>query len=346
MKKLLFLLLVPLMLWNCGDDDPIPLPNTPIPIQEGAGFFIINEGNFNAGNASLDYYRFADDTLFSGLFEEQNGQLIGDRLQSVNLWNDELFLVVNNSQKVLVISKEDLRLEKTIQPFTSPRYLSPLPSGEAYLSDQISGYIHRVDMNTHQKLPDSIQVSGWTEEMVRVNEEVFVANRFSTLIYVIDTLSHQLSDSLTVDFDPASMTIDKNGKLWVLCAGDEFSQTPGAIIRIDPASRQIEERFELPDYKSGLTPKIRMNPERDVLYFLREDIFKMGIGDGWLPPSPIIPSDSRTLYSLGIHPVTGEVYTSDAGDFAQRGTVYRYTEDGTEIQSFTAGVIPNGFLFY
>lgn len=346
MKNLLFLLSLSLFVWSCTDDDPLLPTNTPVPIQPGDGLFILNEGGFNAGNASLDFLRLADDRLFSGLYESENDQPIGDVLQSAVIWKDQIYLVVNNSQKIIGLDVEDLAQETEIAPFTSPRFLHPLPSGIAYVTDLFSNYIHRVDLNTGLMPGDPIQVNGWTEEMVRIEGEVFVASRFSNTIYIIDTLTHQLSDSIAVDFDPASLAVDKNSKLWALCTGDEFSLSPGALLRIDPTSREIEVRHELPDYNTGITPKVRLNPDRDILYYLKEDIFKMGIDDAALPASPLIPSDGRTLYALEIHPLTGSIFTSDAVDFVQRGMVYRYTADGTQVQSFTAGVNPNGFVFY
>ncbi|MBK6902879.1 MAG: hypothetical protein IPH04_08720 [Saprospirales bacterium] len=213
------------------------------------------------------------------------------------------------------------------------------------MSDLFSNFIYRVDLANLQKI-DSIAAGGWTEEMVRIGGEIFVANRFTKNIYVIDTLSNQMVDTLEVGFDPASMAVDINGKLWVLCSGDSFGPDLGGIWRLDPATRQVEAQFGFTDFDTGTAPKIRTNSVGNVLYFLKKDIFKMGIEDGALPSNPIVSSGGRTLYALEIHPITSEIFTSDAVDFAQRGTVYLYSHDGVEIQSMEAGVAPNGFLFY
>ena len=347
MKNWLPLLFLAFFGSACSDDEPLPPVNSPVPIQQGAGVFILNEGGFNAGNASIDYFRYDDNRLFSGLYESQNDhQLIGDVLQSMTVWKDQAYLVVNNSQKVLAVNVEDFMETAAIAPFTSPRYLLPLPSGKAYLSDLFSNFIYLVDLNTQQKVMDSIQVNGWTEEMVRIDGEVFVANRFTDRIYIIDTLANQWNDVVTVGFDPASMVADKNGKLWVLCTGDASSSSPGGLLRIDPQTRQVEQQLDFPDYNTGISPRIRVNESGDVLYFLKEDIYRMSIEDLSLPATPHIAANGRTFYSLEINPATGELFTSDATDFTQRGTVYWYAPDGTEIRSFKAGVSPNGFVFY
>ena len=345
MKKLLPILFLSLLWWNCADDEPTLPDTSPVPIEQGAGVYILNEGGFNAGNASIDYFRYADNRLFSELYAQQNNLPLGDVLQSMTIWKNQAFIVVNNSQKIVSVHPDDFIRTSTIAPFTSPRFLLPLPSGKAYVTDLFSNFIYLVDLNTQQKLQDSIQVSGWTEEMVRIGGEVFVANRFSNNIYIIDTLTNGV-DQMPVDFDPTSLVIDKNGKLWTLCTGDESSSLPGGILRIDPETRQVEERFEFPDYNTGVAAKIRINDTGDMLYFLKEDIYQMGIDALALPAAPLIEANGRTLYALEIQPSTDEVFTSDAGDFLQRGTVYRYTPDGTELQSFKAGVNPNGFVFF
>ncbi len=346
MKPIFFLLFALLSLAACKhEDDEMPPDTSLVPIERGEGVFILNEGAFNAGNASVDFFRYPDNRQFSNIYETQNGQALGDVLQSMTLFGDRAFLVVNNSQKIVVVDPADFKGTTSIGPFPSPRYLLPLPSGKAYLSDLFSNFIYRVDLANLQKI-DSIAAGGWTEEMVRIGGEIFVANRFTKNIYVIDTLSNQMVDTLEVGFDPASMAVDINGKLWVLCSGDSFGPELGGIWRLDPATRQVEAQFGFTDFDTGTAPKIRTNSVGNVLYFLKKDIFKMGIEDGALPSNPIVSSGGRTLYALEIHPITSEIFTSDAVDFAQRGTVYLYSHDGVEIQSMEAGVAPNGFLFY
>lgn len=330
---------------GCVKDDPDP-QDGPFPIEAGEGVFILNEGGFNAGNASVDYFRFADDSLFSGLYQTQNGQPLGDVLQSMAFWGGNAFLVVNNSQKIIGVNPENLNQTSAIGPFVSPRYLLPLPSGKAYLTDLFSNYIHIVDLRSGQKTGDSIQVNGWTEEMLRVGREVFVVNRFTNDILVIDTLTRQLTGKVDVGFDPTSLVQDKNGKLWTLCSGSETLVEKGGLWRIDPASKTVEAFFEFSDFNLGIAPRLRIDGSGEVIYFLKNDIYKMSINDLSLPAAPLVANGGRNLYSLDIHPLTGEVFTSDALDFSQQGTIYRYTSDGEEIRSFKAGVNPNGFVFY
>jgi hypothetical protein len=59
----------------------------------------------------------------------------------------------------------------------------------------------------------------------------------------------------------------------------------------------------------------------------------------------MIDADERLLYSLGVDPVSGDIYLSDAIDYIQAGLVFRYNRYGTLLDSFTAGIIPGSFCF-
>lgn len=326
------------------EKEPLPADEL-FPIQQGEGFFILNEGKFNAGNASVDYFRYSDNKVFYDLYGTQNEAVLGDVLQSMTLANGQLFLVVNNSQKIEVVEPDSFLRKASIGPFPSPRNLLVINPQKAYLTDLFANHIYVVDPVNMQKL-DSIPAGGWTEELVQAGGEVFVANRFTRNIYVVNTISDNLTDTIEVGFDPASMAVDKNGKIWAICSGDAAAPDPGGLWRIDPVSRQVEAHFEFSDFNTGIAPKIRFNGAGDTFHYLKNDIFKMSVDDTELPPYPVISATGRTLYSLEVHPLSGEVFTSDAVDFAQRGTVYRYSPNGNEIMFFKAGVNPNGFVFY
>ena len=64
-----------------------------------------------------------------------------------------------------------------------------------------------------------------------------------------------------------------------------------------------------------------------------------------LPAKSFISLQSVLLYGLGIDPVNGNIYVGDALDYQQSGTITRFTESGTPIDTFKAGIIPGRFCF-
>jgi len=52
---------------------------------------------------------------------------------------------------------------------------------------------------------------------------------------------------------------------------------------------------------------------------------------------------NRSFYGLGFN--DGYIYGTDAVDFTQSGWSYKYTADGSIIDSVQVGIIPGGYCF-
>ena len=98
-------------------------PELPAIINPKGGIFILNEGTFQFGNATLDYYDFQDKVLYNNAYETRNGKKLGDVLQSLTRYGNTGYLVVNNSQKIELIDMHTLQSKGQITGFVSPRYM-------------------------------------------------------------------------------------------------------------------------------------------------------------------------------------------------------------------------------
>lgn len=318
--------------FSCQDDDQ------PVPMLPGeSGVYISNEGGFGFGNASLSWYDRDSGLVRADRFEEVNGTGIGDVLQSLAVAGDTAFLAVNNSNKIEVVSWPGLERLYTIQPLVSPRYFLPIGNGKALVSDLYANGIQVVDYRTGA-LEEFIPVSGWTEEMVWWGDRVAVAVKGTNRVYLIDPLSRAVADSLETAPDPSALAVDVEGSLWVLSAeGSALSLFPQGASEPDTV-------YFLQSSSASLYPRLALSPERDTLYCLFGDLYRVAVGEGDL--QTFIPADGRNLYGLGVDPLTSEAYLCDAVDYQQRGWVYRYSPSGILIDSFLAGVIPNGVYFW
>jgi len=77
-----------------------------------------------------------------------------------------------------------------------------------------------------------------------------------------------------------------------------------------------------------------------MLYYINGDIWKMSIDAEILPETSFIPAGGRFFYSLGVDPVTSEIYVGDAVDFVQPGIVYRFHPSGEVTDTIRVGVNP------
>ena len=334
----------------CQEDDPGPEDPAPS-IQKAEGFFIVNEGTFNFGNASISYYRFETEEVTPGVFKSANGHTPGDVLQDMYVHEGKGYLVLNNSGFVEVVDIETFVSEGIISPLESPRNFLPVSEDKAYVSDLYANSIQIVDMPSRE-VAGSIAMPFWTEQMAVADQKVFVSSPWDVRldphdhIYIVDPENDLLQDSIQVGVDPTALVLDGETKLWVFCRGSEEQEAPAALVCVNTQTMEVERSLTFEDYDLGFATRLAINASGDTLYFLKNDVFAFPLSDSSLPENPIIPSDGRNLYALGVNPVNGDVLIGDAIDYAQQGKVYLYDSQGELKQVIDAGVIPSRFVFY
>ncbi len=315
---------------------------TPITTISGKGVYITNEGGFTYNNASVSFFDSKTGVVVQDIYKKVNQIPLGDVCQSMTMFNTKTYIVVNNSSKVEVVNMQDFLRTSTITGFTSPRYLLPVSNNKAYVTDLYANAITIVDLSSNS-ISGNIPIKKGTEQLTIIYGHVFVTHLFSNQLYVINAQQDVVEDSITVGYGASSLQQDKNGKLWVLCSGDSLQHLSSALYKINPITKVIEHSFIFSG--NNLAWRLTMNGNKDTLYFLNKDVYRMSITDMQLPPTPFIAAGNRMLYGLGVEPSSGDVYVSDAIDYAQRGKVFRYQNDGMLIQSFLAGIIPGDFYF-
>ena len=305
--------------------------------------FITSEGNYGFGNAKVSYYNFSDGNVTADVFQPKNNRPLGDVCQSMAIANGKGYIVVNNSGKVEVVNTGTFASEATITGFTSPRCLLAVSAAKAYVSDLYANAVSIVDLNTNH-ITGSIPCSGWTEQMLQSGANVYVAGHTTGKVYVINSLTDQLTDSIAVAKGAGSLAFDSAGKLWVLCGGETSSGTAGGLYRISTAGNSVEQMW--PVAATDGPVRLQTNAEKDTLFYLDNGVFKMWTGAAALPGSAFIAQGSRNFYALGINPHSRQVYVGDAIDYTQAGKVYIYSSSGIQQSYFSAGTIPGSFTLY
>ena len=152
-------------------------------LTDGHGLFIINEGNFQYGNASLCYYDPATKEVQTEVFLRANGFKLGDVAQSMTVRDGRGWIVVNNSHVIFAIDADNCRETGRIEGFTSPRYIHFVSDDKAYVSQIWDNRIAIVDPRRYEitgyiEVPDMAMASGSTEQMVQIGQYVY-CNCFS-----------------------------------------------------------------------------------------------------------------------------------------------------------------------
>ncbi len=345
MKRILFLLLNILAFCSCKKHqelEPVKKYN-----QQTSGVFICNEGNFTYGNASLSYFDLEKNQVHNQVFYNANNVPLGDVFQSMAIKDSLGFLVINNSGKIFVMNTRTFKYVATIDGLVSPRYIEFIDDNKAYLSDIYDPNITIFNPNTFA-VTGKVTVGRPVEKMLLHKGIVYASSwSYSNKVYKIDAINNKVIDSLEVTFQPNGIVMDNNEKLWVLSNGG-FSGSEGqqkaALTKINPKDFSIEKVFTFPaleDSPSGLI----LSSDGETLYYLNHGVCSMSVNANELPNTVLIPENDHLFYGLGIDPITGTFYISDAIDYIQKGVVFRYSTTGAAIDSFRVDIIPSEFTF-
>ena len=340
-KRLWFFKLAVLVLFfsSCKKEAEEPQENIPI-FQNRV--FVINEGAFQNGNASLSVYDKKNKGLYIDVYKEKNGTGLGDIFQSMLIKDNKIFLAINNSNKILVADLSDYHNIGEISSVSSPRYILPVTTTKAYVSSLWDHNLAIIDMN-ELKITGYIPMPGWTEEMAMVNNTAFVTSVRSSAVYLVNTSTDMVIDSIVVGVSPKNILKDKNNKLWVLCG--EYDSPYAQLVRINPQNKSIEFSLDIAINQYNAPDNLKINGTRDTLYFIENgSVVYMSIADS-VPHLFLSSSHFITPYGLDIDPSNSEVYVADAMDFSQKGYLLRFSPMGEIIDSMKIGYVPSGFYF-
>ncbi len=344
-SKFLYLALATVTFTSCvKDDNPEPVVTPPTTATD---YIVVgNEGAFGGETASLTVINREDTTLNQNVFAEaNNGAVLGDVLQSMNLRNGEIYLVVNNSGKIEVVDTSDFSSKRIISGFASPRYMHFASDSKAYVSNLFANRIDVIDP-VYGTFTNSIATSNYIEKMKQYNGELWCTAPGSDKLYFLNLSTDQISDSLTLSLGVSEIGMDGNNDFWIL-AQSTYS-TPSiepAIYHIDGDSKEILGTFIFPT-GTGYGGILEMSADKEsVLYVMGGELFKMSISASVLPDLPFISKFPASFYALNVNPDNGEIALTDALDFSQGGHVNFYTSEGQMIDDYETGVGPHSVLW-
>lgn len=345
-RKIPHIILLILFVWSCSKE---PVETVFFHLNTEKGVFISCEGNFMYGNASLSFYNPDNKSVQNQLFYARNNAPLGDVAQSLTLFGNTLFVVVNNSGKIYAIDPESGDFKGVISGLISPRNIHIVSENKAYVSDLYAHHITIFNPVTFKIIGQiDLTENHTSEQMVQVGQYVYTTSwSYSEYLLKIDTETDEMIDELKVPYQPNNLVVDKNEKIWILSNGDvegiagELLQP--ALTRIDPLTFTVEQvyRFKEDSKPSGL----EINDTRDTLYFINNGIYKMNISQKSLSDSAFISAENKLFYSLGVNQENNEIYVSDAIDYTQNAIIYRYSQMGMLIDSFLVDINPSDFLF-
>lgn len=348
--------------------------------------FVLNEGGMGANNATLDFLRISDGTYVTGAFKKMNPAVaggLGDVGNAIAVHGDEVWVVVNNSGIVEVVSAKDER-EIAAVPVPSPRGIA-FDDRYAYVTswagafadggfDADGGYsvtdsanpkgrVYRIDLSS-KKITGSVEV-GWQPEGIACSAgKIYVANSggiasqlpplyaYDNTVSIIDAAAFTVVRTVEVADNLKYVFAGTDGCVYVTASGD-YGAAHSAVYLL--------ERTGSGSMTDGATGVRKISDyvtvcafRDDVLYFLgTESEFDWSVTTheykgckvrGGQESEWDFPVEANTLY--GLCALDDHTFlVGDAGDYFNPGSVICY-QDGSRRWRVAAGVCPGHFAIW
>ena len=317
--------------------------------QSPTELLVVNEGGFGATNASLDIYSLENMTLSSEVYASANNDaILGDIAQSAYQFGQDLYVVVNNSHRIMRLDRVTFERKAMIsfENQESPRSLVRDKYGNLFATLMGTGEVAVLNAESLEEIK-RIKVGSWPDKIIINEDRVFVSNWGSSFfgspdstIMIIDAPTQVVVDTLVASLSPRNMVFDDAGNFWVLAS--EFGN-PGKVHVFDTELKPLKTL----EFDGGVGEDIFVNISNEVHSIF---INHSGIGIRSISATTMDTEEEVYLegsfYSFTISEGVGRILSvSDAKDFSQRGEVVIFNAEKSEIARFNSGVVPGHLVF-
>jgi YVTN family beta-propeller protein len=323
------------------------------------GVYIVNEGSFRSSNGSISYYDPSRNLIVNGIFEAANNRPLGDVVQSISVADDTAgYIAVNGSGKVEIVRLTDFKTIAPPIPVFYPRYFMQVSESKGYLTaGSMQGWIYIINL-VQQDVTDSLQVGYGPETMVKLNDQVYVANSggwgLDSTISVVNSVTDQVTKQIRVGKVPLDLALDADNDLWVYCKGSAqyswdppynlISETDALLQKVDRETGNIiwqQAVGKAGDY-TATPPKMAISSHGDRIFYLRPDgVYTLLTHDPVISAAPLIRG---SYYGIEVNPEDDNIYLFESS-FTGNGSLKIFNQRGNEFSQGTVGIAPNGAAF-
>lgn len=307
--------------------------------------FVLCEGNFGSANATLWALDDNFESITGPIYWDTDENPLGDVGQSLRIYNDKLYIVMNGSHTVEVLNLADgIGYESTIEvPGAGPRELE-IVDGIGYLTCWYLNGILSIDLESGAIL-DTIVVSdiGQPEDVVYNDGKLYTSITQKSAGHQIFEISLGETPSITDSFEvipgPNQMLIHENFLYVVSTYFDSEWNSHTGSSRIDLLTGEVVTKDH------GVTSSFG----EDITLYQGEVYRTWGGG--------IVPFDENLnlresdkigdlsgRYSMATY--ENYIFFGVTNDWVAPDTVVVLDFDGSQIAVFQVGAIPGSFEFY
>ncbi len=314
-----------------------------------SGILVANEGSFNKPDATVDFLSADLGESKSNIYKSVNNEDLGDVLQTIGFKGTNAFLVLNNSNKILIVNRFNFQKNATVTSnLVNPRYIA-FTDSQYYVTNNnfFDTYKLNIYNNADNSFIKSIPFTRYAEKVVEAAGNIIVQTDGSTY----DSNYNELPTGHTITIvKPTTNAIDKTVTLpdsgiikdLVSYEGSAYALSSTAtnsyIYKINPTDGTFSTVT-----LTGIANVQKLRIDSGYFYFL-------DVGNKVYSKLTTVPaSEIKTLFTApgygayGFDIIDGKIFVSDAS-FTGESTSYVYNAStGAQIKSFKSGIGTNGF---
>ncbi len=199
-----------LLMSSCEKDNSNGNPTDTTNYTYGRGVFIVNEGAFGQGSGSVSFLNMENQKMYDDIFYAANNRPLGDIAQSMEIFNNQGYIVVNNSGTLEVVNLQTFKSVATISNLASPRNTLIIDESKGYITHLTEGELS-IFNPTSNSLIGEVTTGKSCEDILYAEGKVFVTNwsnffvpANNNTIQIIDADTDQVTDSIVVSKEPNS----------------------------------------------------------------------------------------------------------------------------------------------
>lgn len=334
----------PIVIDNDDKDDTDTTTVSKGPFEKGV--FIPNEGNFMTPNASLSFTSNDFTKKYDSVYYRQNNKArVGDILQSMAFYKDKAFLIVNNSNKIIVVNRYTLKKEFEItQNVEQPRYMAVV-NDKLFVTNIVSQSV-TVYSATDYSFLKSIKMNENIENIVTASNKVYVQKsyfRSGKRIAVINPSTYAIDKTITVTDTINNIVTNVNKDALYVLSSKKLNKTTetSTLYKINTQTDAVVNTNTFQNVNAAR--KLRLDNEN--LYFIDGvKVYQLPESTFSTQPKQLFEVESNSWSTFyGFNVIDNNVYRGDAKGFVKSGEVTVYSLQGKVLKQFTVGMGPNHF---
>ena len=353
-------LLMAALITSCN---PI-VPETEKKLYSVTSFYLLNEGNMGANNASLDFYNYETKNFSLNIFSDVNPNIVGglgDIGNDLQIYGNKLYAVLNGSGLVRVMDAKTAHFIGNIE-VEGCRYVN-FYNGKAYISSYADatpedgnklGFVVEADTAT-LKVLRKVNVGYQPEEIEFVNGKMYVANSggftmtYDNTISVVDLQSFTEIKKIPVSVNLCNLRKDSYGKLYALGRGNYGGIDPNIYVIENDAMVKKLGIYASTFCISGDSMYILSNEtdwttwETVAKYVLYDIVKKEVVTENFITDGT--EANITTSYSIAVNPISKEIFITDAKYYSSRGELFCFSSEGKKLWSVNTGACPIRMAF-